>query len=165
MEDYIDDMQPGSDGSLKGKYLTFFIGKEMYGIDISYVTEIVGIQEITKMPDMPDYIKGIINLRGIIVPLIDIRLRFSMEEKEYDDRTCIVVVDFAGTSIGLIVDSVSEVIDLSETSIVDLPHNSIGLSNRYIKNIGKLDSNVILLIDCEKLLTDDEFEDISETIQ
>lgn len=153
------------EGTLLGKYLTFLIGKELYGIDISYVTEIVGIQAITEMPNMPEYIKGIINLRGIIVPLMDIRLRFSMEPKEYDDRTCIVVVDFAGTSIGLIVDSVSEVIDLAAANIVDLPQSSLGLSNRYIKNIGKLSSDVILLVDCEKLLTAEEFDAVSEVIE
>ena len=151
--------------TMSGKYLTFLIDKELYGIDISYVTEIVGIQEITVMPNMPDYMKGIINLRGIIVPLMDIRLRFSMEPKEYDDRTCVVVVDFEGMSIGLIVDSVSEVIDLAAESIVELPQNSMGLSNRYIKNIGKLDSDVILLVDSEKLLTEDEFEAVGEVIQ
>lgn len=150
--------------TLSGRYLTFLIGKELYGIEVRYVTEIVGIQEITVMPNMPDYMKGIINLRGIIVPLMDIRLRFSMEPKEYDDRTCVIVVDFAGTSIGLIVDSVSEVIDLAAENIVDLPQNSMGLTNRYIKNIGKFGSDVVLLVDCEKLLTEDEFEAVSEAV-
>lgn len=150
--------------TLSGKYLTFLIGKELYGIDISCVTEIVGIQAITVMPNMPDYIKGIINLRGIIVPLIDIRLRFTMESKEYDDRTCVIVVDFEGTSVGLIVDSVSEVIDLPPVSIVELPQNSMGLSSKYIKNIGKLDSNVILLLDSKKLLTTDEFESLGQSM-
>jgi purine-binding chemotaxis protein CheW len=164
MQDFNEALMNYDEDTLKGKYLTFLIGKELYGIEISYVTEIVGIQAITVMPNMPGYIKGIINLRGIIVPLMDIRLRFSMEPKEYDDRTCIVVVDFAGTSIGLIVDSVSEVIDLPAASIVDLPQNSLGLSNRYIKNIGKLGSDVSLLVDCEKLLTADEFGSLCQAM-
>lgn len=149
--------------TLNGKYLMFLIGKELYGIEISYVTEIVGIQAITVMPNMPDYIKGIINLRGIIVPLMDIRIRFSMEPKEYDD-TCVIVVDFASTSIGLIVDSISEVIDLATENIVDLPQNSMGFTNRYIKSIGKLGSDLILLLDSEKLLTTEEFEALGQAI-
>jgi purine-binding chemotaxis protein CheW len=165
MQDLNEALMNYDEDTLKGKYLTFWIGKELYGIEIGYVTEIVGIQAITVMPNMPEYIKGIINLRGIIVPLMDIRLRFSMEPKEYDDRTCVVVVDFAGTSIGLIVDSVSEVIDLPAASIVELPNNSLGLSNRYIKNIGKLGNDVALLVDCEKLLTADEFQAVSDVIQ
>lgn len=163
MKDFDEVVTNTDEDTLKGRFLSFLIGKETYGIEIRYVTEIVGIQAITVMPEMPEYIKGIINLRGIIVPLMDIRLRFSMEQKPYDDRTCVIVVDFAGISIGLIVDSVSEVINLADENITALPHNSIGLSNRYIKNIGKVDSNVILLLDCEKLLTTDEFEELSET--
>jgi purine-binding chemotaxis protein CheW len=164
MQNLTDTSTNQDEHTLTGKYLTFNIGNETYGIGITYVTEIVGIQAITIMPEMPDYIRGIINLRGIIVPLMDIRLRFSMEQQAYDDRTCVIVVDFAGTSIGLIVDSVTEVIDLPEANIVELPQNSLGLSNRYIKNIGKLDSEVILLLDCKKLLTADELQDLCEVV-
>jgi purine-binding chemotaxis protein CheW len=154
-----------AEDTLEGRFLSFLIGNETYGIEIRYVTEIVGIQAITAMPEMPNYIKGIINLRGIIVPLMDIRLRFSMEPKAYDDRTCVIVADFAGAPIGLIVDSVSEVIYLPTENIVDLTNNSLGLSNKYIKNIGKFDSDVILLLDCKKLLTADELQDLSEAVQ
>lgn len=150
--------------TLKGRFLSFLIEKVMYAIQIRYVTEIVGIQEITEMPEMPDYIKGIINLRGVIIPVMDVRLRFSMNQKVYDDRTCVIVVDFAGVSIGLIVDSVSEVITLAAESIVELPNTSIGLSNKYVKNIGKVGSNVLLLLDCEELLSAVEIQDLSYTL-
>jgi len=165
LADLDNNLTEATEDTLKGRFLSFLIGNEMYGIEIRYVTEIVGIQAITAMPEMPDYIKGIINLRGNIVPLMDVRLRFSMEQKAYDDRTCVIVVDFADTAIGLIVDSVSEVVTLADENISELPQNSLGLSNRYLKHIGKLDSDVILLVDCVKLLTEDELEAVSEIIQ
>jgi purine-binding chemotaxis protein CheW len=153
-----------SEDTLKGKYLSFLIGKEIFGIEIRYVTEIVGIQEITEMPEMPDSIKGIINLRGIIIPVMDVRLRFCMPPKPYDDRTCVIVVDYFSTMIGLIVDSVNEVLTLEKESIVELAGGSIGLHNRYVRNIGKLGSSVVLLLDCEKLLILNEFEAINSVL-
>lgn len=154
LTDNVEDTQ-------KGRFLSFIIGKETYGIEIKYVTEIIGIQAITEMPEMPDYVKGIINLRGVIIPLMDVRLRFSKQPRDYDDRTCVIVIDFNGVSIGLIVDSVSEVITIAEDDIAPLPGLSTGLGNRYVKNIGKIGSDVVLIIDCEKFLSDDELEDIS----
>lgn len=139
----------------KNKFLTFLIGNEFYGIEIMYVTEIIGIQPITEVPELPDYVKGIINLRGKIIPVMDIRLRFRKSFKEYNDRTCVVVVDIHDISIGLIVDSVSEVISIKEEEIVPPPEFN-KLSNRYIKGIGKVGSNVKLILDCEKLISEDE---------
>ncbi|SHI06495.1 purine-binding chemotaxis protein CheW [Sporobacter termitidis DSM 10068] len=137
--------------SLKGKYLTFIVCEETYGIQIRYVTEIVGIQTITEMPEMPEYIKGVINLRGKIIPVMDVRLRFGMQEHVYDDRTCIVVIDYNEITYGLIVDSVSEVIAIGEDSITETP-NLYAESSGFVKNIGKIDAVVILLLDCERLL-------------
>ena len=93
----------------QGKYLTFNLAKEDYGIEIKYVTEIIGIQRITEVPDMPDFLKGVINLRGKIIPVMDVRIRFSLPAREYDDRTCIVVVDIEGRAMGLVVDRMNEV--------------------------------------------------------
>lgn len=157
-----ENMTKNETDTMKGQYLTFAIAKETYGIEISYVTEIVGIQEITQMPEMPVHIKGIINLRGIIVPVMDVRLRFRMEPKDYDDRTCVIVVDFDGTSVGLIVDRVSEVLTLDDENIAALPQGSVGLNNRYVKNIGKIGGGVVLLLDCDKLLTDQDMQIIDE---
>ncbi len=144
--------------TLKGRFLTFILGGESYGIEISYVTEIIGIQPVTEVPELPEYIRGIINLRGKIIPVMDVRLRFMKPFREYNDRTCIIVVDINEISIGLIVDSVSEVISIPETEIVAPPQISKG--NKYIKGIGKTGNEVKLLLDCNKLLNEDEMENI-----
>ena len=141
----------------KGKFLTFCMGNEFYGIEIKYVTEIIGVQPITEIPEMPEYIKGIINLRGKIIPVMDVRLRFRKPFREYNDRTCIVVIDIREVSIGLIVDSVSEVIAIPDEEIV-APPNLAKEGNRYIKGIGKVGSDVKLLLDSDKLLNDVEIE-------
>lgn len=147
-----------------GRYLTFSLEDESYGIEIRHVTEIIGIQTITKLPELPDYLKGIINLRGKIIPVMDIRLRFRKVPVEYSDRTCIIVIDIDDLSIGLIVDNVSEVLTIDEQNIVEPPQISKGVRNRYIKQIGKVNNNVALLIDCERLLTEDEMESISQLV-
>jgi purine-binding chemotaxis protein CheW len=148
----------------KDRYLTFMIENECYGIEILYVTEIIGIQAITEIPELPVYVSGIINLRGKIIPVIDVRIRFKKEKKEYSDRTCVVVVDISDLSIGLIVDSVAEVLTIPEGDIVD-PPNINKANNRYIRNIGKVGNEVKLLLDCEKLLSEHELTDLSDAIQ
>lgn len=144
----------------KGKYLTFVLGNESYGLEIQYVTEIIGIQEITSVPELPDYIKGIINLRGKIIPVMDVRTRFKKEFRKYDDRTCIIVVDIQEISVGLIVDAVSEVISIQEQEIVPPPDLNKGYGNRYIKGIGKVENTVKLLLDGNKLLNDEELQSL-----
>jgi len=148
----------------KDRYLTFSLGDESYGIEIKYVTEIIGIQTITEIPELPEYVKGVINLRGKIIPVMDVRLRFKKEAREYNDRTCVIVIDINDISIGLIVDSVAEVLTIPEEDIVEPPKMNKSFSNRYIKNIGKVENGVKLLLDCEKLLTEDELEDLSEAL-
>jgi purine-binding chemotaxis protein CheW len=144
----------------KGKFLTFTLGNEAYGLDIKYVTEIIGVQEITEVPELPDYIRGIINLRGKIIPVMDVRLRFKKPFMDYNDRTCIVVVDIKDVAVGLIVDAVSEVISIQDQDIVLPPELNKGFSNRYIKGIGKVGSEVKLLLDCSKLLNEDEMNNL-----
>jgi purine-binding chemotaxis protein CheW len=146
-----------------GRYLTFSIGDVMFGIEMHYITEIIGMQKITELPDMPGYMKGIINLRGKIIPVLDVRLLFGKEERQFDDRTCVIVIDIAGIPIGLIVDRVSEVITISTSDVSEVPKAS-GQNNRFVKNIGKTESGVVLILDCEKLLSDQEIEAISELI-
>jgi Chemotaxis signal transduction protein len=148
----------------KDRYLTFLLGTECYGIEIKYVTEIIGIQAITKIPELPDFVRGIINLRGKIIPVIDVRLRFKSEAKEYSDRTCIIVVDITELSVGLIVDSVAEVMTIPEQDVVDPPQMNREGNNRYIKKIGKVGNSVKLLLDCEKLLMENEIENINKAI-
>ncbi len=137
----------------KDKYLTFALGKEEYGIEISYVTEIIGLQAITEVPEFSGYLKGIINLRGKIIPVIDVRLRFNKETKEYNDRTCTIVIEVNSISVGLIVDNVAEVLSITEENIVPPPSVS-NEQNKYIKGIGKVESNVKLILDCDMLLGD-----------
>jgi purine-binding chemotaxis protein CheW len=145
----------------KGKYLIFSLGKEQYGLEIKYVMEIIGIQPITEVPELPPYIRGIINLRGKIVPVMDVRLRFKKEFKEYSDRTCVIVIQVEEVAMGLIVDAVEEVLSIPDSEIVSLPEIKQN-TNRYIKGVGKVGDVVKLLLDCTKLLTEDELEDLSE---
>lgn len=143
---------PEEEDTLKDKYLTFTLGDEVYGIDISVVIEIIGIQKITSVPEVPDYVKGIINLRGKIIPVVDMRLRFRREFREYTDRTCVVVVEIHDVLIGLIVDGVAEVLDIREQDVVPPPELKAS-QNRYIRGIGKLASGVVMLLDWEKLFS------------
>jgi purine-binding chemotaxis protein CheW len=149
--------------TLKGKYLIFAMGTELYGIEIRYITEIIGIQPITEIPEMPEYVKGVTNLRGKIIPVMDARLRFKKEERDYDGRTCIIVLDTSGASVGLIVDSVSEVLSIEEEDIAEPPELSQG-GRKFVKGIGKVGGGVRLLLDSQRLLTDDELDAIDSAI-
>jgi purine-binding chemotaxis protein CheW len=158
MAEILEDLLGQEEDTQKGKFLTFALGKEVYGIEIRYVTEIIGIQPITEVPEVPDYVKGIINLRGKIIPVIDVRLKFRKNALEYNDRTCIIVIDIHNVSVGLIVDNVAEVLSIPEDGIVPPPDIKTGFHNRYIKGIGKVGNDVKLLLECEKLLSEDEAE-------
>jgi purine-binding chemotaxis protein CheW len=154
--------QDEQEDTLKGKYLIFSMGSELYGIQIRYITEIIGIQPITAVPDIPEYIKGITNLRGKIIPVMDARLRLSKAERAYDDRTCIIVLDNGGTSTGLIVDSVSEVMTFKEEEIAPPPE--MGRErHKYIQGIGKAGGGVKLLLDGQRLIAQDCLEALSAT--
>ena len=158
MTNVYTEVLEASEDTQKGKFLTFAIGQETYGIEIRFVTEIIGIQPITSVPEVPSYVKGIINLRGKIIPVIDVRLKFRKEPIPYDDRTCIVVVDIDTLSVGLIVDNVAEVLNIQDENIVPPPNSKTGFHNRYIKGIGKVGNDVKLLLDCSRLLSDEETE-------
>ena len=155
MNDNLEDLMLEEEDTQKGKYLTFSLGKEFYGIEIKHVTEIIGIQPVTEIPELPDHIKGIINLRGKIIPVMDVRLRFKKPPREYNDRTCVIVIDIKDVSVGLIVDSVSEVLSINEGDIVSPPDVKKD-GNKYIKAIGKVGDEIKLILDCDKLLSDDE---------
>lgn len=150
------EIEETQEDTQKDKFLTFTLGDEDYGIEIRYVTEIIGIQAITEVPEMPDYVKGIINLRGKIIPVMDVRLKFKKPEIDYNDRTCIVVIDINEISIGLIVDMVAEVLNIAEEDIVTPPDLNNGSRSKYISGIGKAGDEVKLLLDCEKLLSMEE---------
>ncbi|HZG84173.1 chemotaxis protein CheW [Paenibacillus sp.] len=159
MTEHMLESPEWEEDTLKGKFLAFTLGAEEYGIEIKYVTEIINMQPITVVPEVPVFMKGIINLRGTIIPVMDVRLRFRKEPREYNDRTCIIVIHFEGTTIGLIVDAVAEVLSIQDSDIVDPPKMNQA-SQRYIRGVGKVGDRVKLLLDCSKLLTDDELTQI-----
>jgi purine-binding chemotaxis protein CheW len=137
---------------LEKKFLTFVVDKDSYGLEIDYVKQIIGVQEIAVVPNQPEFIKGVINLRGSIIPIMDMRLKFGKLEKEYDDRTCIIVLEVNGDDIGIIVDSVSDVIDISEERISKTPEFEDQIDNRYIRGIARLKNQLIIMLDCLELL-------------
>lgn len=147
MDDYITQ---------RGKYVTFKSGNEYFGLKIEYVSEIIGFQEITEIPESEDYIKGLINLRGKIIPVIDVRIRFKQEPFEYTDRTCIIVINYNSLVVGLIVEKIAEVVEIPEENI--LPAPTIGKAdrsqNKYVYAIGKVGEEVKLLLDPDRLLND-----------
>ena len=146
-----------SEDTQHGRFLTFALGEEVFGIEIRFVTEIVGMQPITVLPEVPAHIRGIINLRGRIITVIDVRMRFGMKEEAYTDRTCIIVVDIGDITAGLIVDNVAEVLSIQDDAIVPPPESS-GINHSYLKGIGKVEEEVKLLLDCEKLFLEEELE-------
>lgn len=151
-----------NEAGLQDKYLTFYLGKESYGIEIKFVTEIIGIQDITNLPDMPNFIKGIINLRGITIPVMDLRLRFNMPSIEYGARTCIIVIKIDDIQFGFIVDTVSEVLDIQEDEIDNPSANKFSGKKKYISGIGKVNDKVIILLDINKILSEEEILEIQE---
>lgn len=136
----------------KDKYLTFSLAEEVYAIDISYVIEIIGILKITKVPDMPPFIKGVINLRGKVIPVMDVRARFNLPAREYDERTCVVVVHVAANAMGLVVDHVNEVMDIPAGQVEPPPAGNGIADRRYVKGIGKIEDEVKILLDVESLV-------------
>lgn len=158
MQNLSGNILEAEEDTQKDRFLTFVIGNECYGIEIRYVTEIIGMQTITEIPEFPEYVRGVINLRGKIIPVVDVRIRFKKEPKEYNDRTCIIVVDIRDLPIGLIVDQVVEVLTLQEQDIVEPPQMKSETNNNYISKIGKVGNTVKLLLDCEKLLSENEIE-------
>ena len=148
----------------KGKYMTFKSGNEYFGLKIQYVNEIIGFQAITAIPETQDYIKGLINLRGKILPVIDVRLRFKQDPFEYNDRTCIIVINVKDTVVGLIVEKIAEVVEIPDENI--LPPPSIGrmdkAQNQYVYGIGRVGDSVKLLLDPDKLLNDEDLSLIEE---
>ncbi|MPM18624.1 Chemotaxis protein CheW [bioreactor metagenome] len=146
---------------MKGRFLSFQIGGELYGIEIRTIVEIIGIQPITEVPEMPAYVKGIINLRGSIIPVMDVRLRFKIAPRDYDDRTCVIVIQLGTAQVGLIVDGVSEVLSIADEDISDRPHIGGAAGGGYIRRIGKAGRQVIQLVDCSLLLSGQEEDAIS----
>ena len=142
--------------ALSTQYVTFKLGNETYGISILKLNEIIAYQNCTTIPNVPSFIKGVLNLRGIVVPVIDLRERFGMESKTYDQFTVIMILDVSGRITGLVVDAVSDVITLNREDIRPRPQFSTGISTEFIHGMGIKDSKFIILLDVDKLLSDEE---------
>lgn len=143
-----------NEDTLKDKYLTFSLADEDYGIEIRYVIEIIGIQKITKVPNLPIFIKGVINLRGKVIPVMDVRARFGLPARDYDERTCIMVVNIDGEAMGLVVDHVNEVADIPEAQVEPPPASGSSLAGQYVSGIGKIDDEVKILLDVKRLISE-----------
>lgn len=148
-----------------GKYLTFTLSNEEYGIGILKVREIFGMMNITPVPQTPEFVKGVINLRGQVIPVVDLRLKFGMEELEYSERTSIIVVEIQGQAgkvqIGIVVDSVSEVVNIKGEDIEDTPTFGTKLDTDFILGMAKMEGGVKILLDIDRVLTAEEIETLS----
>jgi len=144
----------------EGKYLTFSLDNEEYGIGILKIKEIIGMMPITSVPQTPAFVKGVINLRGKVIPVVDLRLRFGMEEMAYSERTCIIVVEIEGPAgsvmIGIVVDAVSEVLNVKGEDIEDTPTFGTKLNTDYILGMAKMEGGVKILLDIDMVLSADE---------
>jgi purine-binding chemotaxis protein CheW len=151
-----------------GKFLTFLLGKEVYGLPIKKAKEIIGMMEITHIPKTQGYIKGVINLRGKIIPIVDLRLRFGMEEKTYTDRTCIIVIEVNATEtmrlVGMAVDAVSEVVNIQKSDIEPPPQYDAQIEGDFLSGLGKTKEKVIMILDIEKILNREELSSIKHEI-
>ncbi len=142
------------------KYLTFRLADEEYGVEILKVRELIGIMNITAVPQMPVHMKGVINLRGKVIPVIDLRMKFGLDEIEYTEQTCIIVVD-VGKEIGIIVDTVSEVLDISDDNVEPPPSMGGSVDTSFILGMGKVCDAVKILLDIRNVLTMDELIDLA----
>jgi len=144
----------------EGKYLTFALADEEYGLGILMIKEIIGMMPVTTVPQAPPYVKGVINLRGKVIPVIDLRLRFGMADKEYNDRTCIIVVEISKNAgsvvVGIVVDTVSEVLNIKSEDIEDTPTFGTNLNTEYILGMAKADGKVKILLDIDRILSEQE---------
>jgi purine-binding chemotaxis protein CheW len=150
----------------EGKYLTFTLAEEEYGIGILEIKEIIGMLPITSVPQTPDFVKGVINLRGKVIPVMDLRLRFGMPSIDYTERTCIIVVEIAGSTetilIGIVVDAVSEVLNIKGDDIEKTPTFGTKLNTDYILGMAKMEGSVKILLDIDRVLSNDELTLLSE---
>ena len=152
--------------SLAGKYLTFSLDKEEYGIALLKVKEIIGMMPITSVPQTPEYVKGVINLRGKVIPVSDLRLRFGMAVAQYTDRTCIIVVEIQGEGatiqVGIVVDAVSEVINIMAEDVEEAPSFSTTVETDYILGMAKMDGQVKILLDIDQVFTSEAIAKIEQ---
>ncbi len=155
MSEILTDQEAGGVDGMQGQYLTFSICDVLYGVELLRVIDIIMIQSITHVPHLPNYIKGIINLRGSVVPVIDARIKLNQEEAEYDDKNCIIILDINGPHVGMIVDRVAEVVSPEPDDLSIPPKVEASGRNHYLTSVANIDNKIILNLDCEKFFLDD----------
>lgn len=136
-----------------GKHLTFTLGQETYGLPVLMVREIIGLMEITRVPRMPGFVRGVINLRGKVIPVVDLRMKFGFERIEDTKLTCIIVVDLHTFLMGVVVDMVNEVVDVAPGDVEDTPTFGANISTEFIRAMGKVKGKVLILLDIERVLS------------
>lgn len=141
-----------------GEYLTFTLGSEEYGIDILKVQEIRGYDAVTKIANTPDFIKGVINLRGAVVPIVDLRIRFNLGQAEYDELTVVIILNLDKRIVGIVVDGVSDVIALSPSQVREVPNLVSTIDTQYLVGLGVVDERMLILVDIGKLMTSQEMQ-------
>lgn len=149
-----------AEGGLKKRYLTFFVKDEQYGIEISHIKEIIAMMKTTPVPRTPDFVEGVINLRGSIIPIVDIRSKFEIEKKEHDMNTAIIINEVEGVNIGFVVDRVEDVITFDDNDLSAPPKFGAHIDTSFIMNIAELESDVIMILDMAKLFAEDELTQI-----
>lgn len=153
--------QTGTTSARGGKFLTFFLDQEEYGIEILSVREIIGLLPVTPVPQTPYYVQGVVNLRGQVIPVVDLRLKFDMAAIDATEETCIIVVQTGGAQLGIIVDKVSEVLDIPGDEIVDAPTLGTEINTEYILGIGKSEGRVTLLLDISRIFPAGEISEFA----
>ena len=138
------------------EYLTFTLADEEYGVDILKVQEIRGYDAVTRLPDAPDFIKGVVNLRGRIVPIVDLRIKFKLGKVEYDEFTVVIILNLNGRVVGIVVDGVSDVTALQESQVRDVPDLVSSIDTRYILGLASVDEHMLILVDIERLMKSEE---------
>lgn len=162
----MDDKDLTSFEDRAGKYLTFELGNEVYGLEILKVQEIIGIMTVTRVPRTPEFVRGVINLRGKVIPVVDLRIKFGLQSTDDTERTCIIVVQVTKqdttVTMGIIVDEVSEVLDIAAKQIEPAPEFGTEIETNFILGMGKVDKKVIMLLDVDKVLSGGEIEMVSK---
>ena len=163
MSDLLNKTDAASAEKDEQQYVTFLVGDETYGVPVLKVQEIIGMTDITHVPNSLEFMKGVINLRGTVVPVVDMRMKFEMNVRDYDNFTVIIIVEIHGKLIGMIVDTVSDVLDIATKDIQETPHFSAKIETDYIDSIGQKDDLLVIILDVDNILTSQELEELSET--
>lgn len=160
----IPDQNGTSSANGAAEYLTFTLGTEEYGIEILKVQEIRGYDTVTHIANAPEFIKGVINLRGVIVPIVDMRIKFKVGEPTYNEFTVVIIMNVLGRVIGMVVDGVSDVVALAPEQVRPAPEMGAALDTHYITGLGTLNDQMLILVDIEKLMSSDEMQLIAQEV-